>query len=254
MNRYVWWICEDKHVWKTKVYHRTDGRGCPYCAGLLAISGETDLGTVNPILAAEWNYPKNDGNGLTPQNVTSRSHKKIWWKCTCGYEWIASVTDRSAGRGCPVCAGRIRIPGVNDLATIFPELAKEWYYPNNHGKKPSDFAPYSNHYAWWQCEHGHIWKTKINNRANGTGCPYCNQNRLIPEKTSLAVINPVLAAQWHPVKNGERTPFNTSTYCNDKFWWRCEEGHEWDATVASRSYGNGCPRCNGRKRRKQKLI
>lgn len=251
-NRYAWWICNKGHEWKTKIYHRTDGRGCPYCAGLIAIPGENDLETVNPILAAEWNYSKNAG--LSPQDVTPRSHKKVWWKCVYGHEWISSISDRSAGRGCPICSGRKLIAGINDLDTVFPELAQEWYYPRNQGKQPTDFAPYSNHYAYWQCEHGHIWRAKINNRANGTGCPFCNQNRLIPEKTSLAVINPVLAAQWHPTKNGERTPHNVSAYCNDKAWWICDKGHEWEAAVASRSYGSGCPICKGLKKKRNKLI
>ena len=175
-NKYAWWICSKGHEWETKIYHRTDGRGCPYCAGLLAIIGETDLSTVNPILAAEWNYSEN--GDLKPQNVTAHSHKKVWWQCMHGHVWNASVTDRSAGRGCPVCSGRIRIVGVNDFAAIFPDLTREWYHPKNNGKQPCEFAPYSNHYAYWQCEHdqNHIWKTKINNRANGTND---NSNRTL---------------------------------------------------------------------------
>ncbi|UQT48905.1 zinc-ribbon domain-containing protein [Flavonifractor plautii] len=29
-----------------------------------------------------------------------------------------------------------------------------------------------------------------------------------------------------------------------KVWWRCDKGHEWQASVLSRtSLGNGCPVC-----------
>ena len=28
-----------------------------------------------------------------------------------------------------------------------------------------------------------------------------------------------------------------------KVWWLCNKGHEWEATVASRNYGIGCPTC-----------
>jgi hypothetical protein len=31
---------------------------------------------------------------------------------------------------------------------------------------------------------------------------------------------------------------------NEKVWWICEEGHEWQATVKSRTKGRGCPHCN----------
>lgn len=28
-----------------------------------------------------------------------------------------------------------------------------------------------------------------------------------------------------------------------KVWWRCNQGHEWQATIANRNYGTGCPEC-----------
>lgn len=33
---------------------------------------------------------------------------------------------------------------------------------------------------------------------------------------------------------------------NKKRWWVCAEGHQWEARVADRSYGKGCPVCSGR--------
>jgi hypothetical protein len=30
---------------------------------------------------------------------------------------------------------------------------------------------------------------------------------------------------------------------NRKAWWLCGEGHEWDAVIASRNDGRGCPGC-----------
>ena len=32
-----------------------------------------------------------------------------------------------------------------------------------------------------------------------------------------------------------------------KVWWRCEKGHSWQATIASRASGCGCPVCANRK-------
>ncbi|MFR1051994.1 MAG: zinc-ribbon domain-containing protein [Lachnospirales bacterium] len=34
-GKYAWWICEEGHVWKAKIYSRTSARrhGCPYCNG-----------------------------------------------------------------------------------------------------------------------------------------------------------------------------------------------------------------------------
>lgn len=32
-----------------------------------------------------------------------------------------------------------------------------------------------------------------------------------------------------------------------KMWWKCNKGHEWQATIASRNKGSGCPYCAGKK-------
>jgi hypothetical protein len=66
----------------------------------------------------------------------------------------------------------------------------------------------------------------------------------IVEFGSLGVQNPGLAAQWHSTRNGTLTPEDVLPGTNKKVWWRCDKGHEWQAMIASRSAGNGCPICN----------
>ena len=99
----VWWKCEKGHEWKTYVYTRNRGDGCPVCTGRKVLIGYNDLATKYPVLAEEWNYEKN--GDLKPTMITSGSRKRVWWKCKkCGHEWQAIVFSRSDGRGCPVCA------------------------------------------------------------------------------------------------------------------------------------------------------
>ena len=102
-----WWKCKEGHSWKTAIYARATGHGCPYCKGRLAIKGENDLETVVPDLAKEWNYEKNDG--LTPDMVKSYSNKKVWWICRYGHEWVASINNRHQKRGCPICSQYMRV-------------------------------------------------------------------------------------------------------------------------------------------------
>ena len=66
------------------------------------------------------------------------------------------------------------------------------------------------------------------------------------EENNLQVINPKLAEEWHPVKNGGLTPKNVLPYSKDRVWWRCQKAHDWQAPVASRTKGRGCPVCSGR--------
>jgi hypothetical protein len=58
---------------------------------------------------------------------------------------------------------------------------------------------------------------------------------------------PELAAQWHPTKNGDLLPSDISSRHSQKVWWQCENGHEWEAKVFSRTSSNSmCPYCSGR--------
>ena len=103
-NKKVWWKCNKGHEWQASISHRNNGRRCPYCTGKKVLKGYNDLQTVNPTLAKEWNYEKNDG--LTPDEVMPNSNKKVWWKCSKGHEWQATITNRNKGTGCPYCSGR----------------------------------------------------------------------------------------------------------------------------------------------------
>ena len=43
------------------------------------------------------------------------------------------------------------------------------------------------------------------------------------------------------------TPSDVPSSSNKKVWWQCKEGHEWQANIASRNSGRGCPYCAGQK-------
>lgn len=58
--------------------------------------------------------------------------------------------------------------------------------------------------------------------------------------------DPALLAQWHPIKNLPLTPEQVLPGSEKKVWWRCSQGHEWQAEVRSRVSGCGCPVCTNR--------
>jgi hypothetical protein len=64
---------------------------------------------------------------------------------------------------------------------------------------------------------------------------------------NLAVVNPSLAKEWHPTKNGTLTPQDVAPKSHKRVWWICEKGHEWESAVAIRSRSRGCPYCVGRR-------
>lgn len=71
--------------------------------------------------------------------------------------------------------------------------------------------------------------------------------KLIIGQNDLATVNPDLASEWHPTKNGLLLPSQVGAGTKRKVWWKCHLGHEWEASVSSRNKGSGCPYCAGQR-------
>ena len=244
-TRKAWWRCSQGHEWEASISSRNRGAGCPYCAGQRAIQGVNDLVTINPGLAAEWHPIKNCE--LTPSAAMPKSSKKVWWLGGCGHEWEATISSRSNGGGCPYCSGKKVLRGFNDLATVNPNLASEWHYEKNGNLLPEQVTAHSGRKVWWLGKCGHEWQAAVACREDGHGCPYCSGRLALAGFNDLVTSNPYLAAEWHPTKNGALLPTQVTAGSSKKVWWLGGCGHEWEATISSRSNGGGCPYCSGKK-------
>lgn len=256
-HKKVWWKCEKGHHWSAQIKARVQQEsGCPVCANRLLLPGVNDLASCFPELASQWHPTLNED--LTPRDILLGTRKNVWWQCDKGHSWKSSVYIRAQKEaGCPVCSGKIVIPGENDLATAFPEIAAQWHKTKNHPLSADQVSPYSNRKAWWTCDLGHEYEAMIPSRTSGqSGCPYCAGRKVLPGFNDLATVEPKVAAQWHPSLNAPLEPSMVTAGCKKKIWWMCREGHVWKTVVYART-GNqrtGCPVCAGKvKTRTQKL-
>ena len=136
-----------------------------------------------------------------PGSVSAGSNKKVMWRCKRGHEWRATVASRVLnGNNCPYCAGQRAISGENDLLTLRPDLALLWDTKKN-GMDASSVMPNSHRTAWWRCEKGHSWESRIDAVTGGSRCPYCAGKKPIPGQSDLATTHPALAAEWDEEKN-----------------------------------------------------
>jgi hypothetical protein len=240
----VWWLCCEGHEWQTPIYQRVNsGCGCPFCLGRKP-SENHNLAKGNPILAKEWHPIKNAN--LTPYDVTPISNIRVWWLGDCGHEWESAINNRAQGYGCPYCAGQ-KVSKENCLATNYPSLALQWNHSRNGEMTPYEITKNSGKKVWWVCEKGHEWEASVDNRVKGRGCPYCS-NRKVCKDNALSTTHPNLASEWNYNRNLEMTPENVTAGSNKKAWWKCSEGHEWYAVIASRAAGNGCSHCSGKRK------
>ena len=287
-NKKVWWklpydVPDDypvehlrgKHFefeWEASINNRTRGAGCPYFYGRVW-KGFNDLQTVNPELARQW-HPTKNGN-LTPTQIAAKSNKKVWWLFPYDdpntgkhfeFEWQAIISSRNAGLGCPFISGKAVWEGFNDLQTVNSELARQWHPTKNGDLKPTQVTANSNKMAWWTLSYDvpldypvkHLrgkhfdfeWQAKVHDRNKGYGCPYLNGRAVWEGFNDLQTVNPELAAQWHPTKNGNLKPTQVPTGSGRKIWWllpyddpKIEKcfNLEWLATINHRNNGSGCP-------------
>lgn len=215
-NTVVWWKHSDPNCVDPEGYeweancktvsesNRNGSQYCPACNGTGVVVDHNDLATTHPELAADWHPTKN--GDLTPQSVkATKGRTKVWWKhadpdCNVegGHEWEAMITNRAGrGSGCPACAtngSRFAVKGLNDLATVHPELAADWH-PTKNEFAADEVRAGSNRRVWWKhsdpnCKvpGGYEWEAQINNRvASGSGCSACNRGWYMPEVKAFIV-------------------------------------------------------------------
>ena len=71
-----------------------------------------------------------------------------------------------------------------------------------------------------------------------------HRDSLDEKRLTLEFTNPEIALEWHPEKNGAETLESVRPASNKTFWWRCEKGHEFQASPAARTRaGQGFPGC-----------
>jgi len=102
--------------------------------------------------------------------------------------------------------------------------------------------------VWWKCDRGpdHEWQAQVRSRTiRGVRCPFCTHRRVAISQ-SIAVTHAEVSAQWHPTKNGDRSPEMFTFGSHHEAWWQCPDykTHVWQAHIASRTVMlAGCPAC-----------
>ena len=251
-DKRFWWQCKVcENEWQTSVANRVAGKGCPICGrvkqGLIKeqniVEQKGSFASHYPHLLNEWDYEK---NSVDPARITKDSTRRVWWRCAkCGHSWATTVSHRTMrSSGCPACSNKTTTEN-NCLATTHPHILKKWNYKRNTEIAPQDVTAGSSKKVWWICEKGHEWEATVTSIVNGGICPICCGQQVLPGYNDLATTNPELAAEWHPTKNGDLLPTQfTAGSSRMKIWWLCSHGHEYQAKIASRSQGTGCPICD----------
>lgn len=192
----VWWLCPSQEGPLPHRFFRAPANvvrnrvACPYCQGLVAIPGLSDLNTYLKDNGAqdiidEWDSTQSDQvNFATRQveqmsltNVLPFSNLDANWICKeRGHSWRAPIQRRSLTfSGCPTCSNRSVQAGQNDLASQAAGLMKQWVWELNESR-PNEVYVLSPDVFWWRCsaDSTHLWEASPYNRIKrDSGCPHC---------------------------------------------------------------------------------
>ena len=119
--------------------------------------------------------------------------------------------------------------GFNDLETVNPSLAKLWHPTKNGKLKPTQVTINSTKMVWWMYPYDDLktgkhfdfeWQSSIvTQNTSKRYCPYLSNQAIWKGFNDLQTINPRLALQWHPTKNGDLKPEQVTSGSRRKVWW-----------------------------------
>jgi hypothetical protein len=228
------WRCSKGHTYKSVVSSRTSKvpSGCPICSNQQILPGYNDLGTRFPEIAKE-------ADGWDPSKVAAGSRVKKKWRCSKGHPYEAALYSRTGKnkKGCPICSNQQILTGYNDLATRFPEIAKE-----ADGWDPRIVMGGTHLKLKWKCIQGHSYEAAVSSRVGKlkTGCAICAGKKILTGFNDLSTLFPHIASEadgWNPKI--------LSAGSHRKMKWKCPEGHKYISMVVNRTRLNtGCPTCN----------
>ena len=204
----------------------------------------------------EWHPIKN--GTLRPDNVTSGSGKKAWWRLPYDdpktgkhfdFEWISSIADRTGAKqaGCPYLSGKKILPGFNDLKT-FSEINHLNSIIEDFDSEKNDIyitaiSPGSNKKIWWKCHKcGFQWQAAPHNRTGNmkAGCPNCGRNKQRVDITDIVGQKYGRLLVLEPIMNNS----NSSHESRQQYRCQCDCGRQVikarDLLKSRKAFSCGC--------------
>lgn len=169
------------------------------------------------------------------------------WRCSLGHQWFAIVYNRTNSKnktGCPVCNGKVVLPGFNDVLTTHPHVAALFA----DSALATTITAFSNIPVRMRCltDSSHEWDAPPSRiSAKAGGCPYCSGRAPVVGKNDLATTHPDIAAMLLDPELGTQLKAGSAR----KVEWICatDSEHRWVATPYSlTTKRTGCPVCSGR--------
>ncbi len=225
----VEWICTAGHREIESVRQRIRRGHCAQCAS----AARGTFAKSDPDMLSIWGKE----NTVSPYEIPPNYSKPVHWQCPEGHTWVRKISIQRQANCCPVCK--------SSLFFLMPELLPQWDSDANPGIDPQAVYAYSNTPLHWKCSNGHSYTASpAHMMRRHTRCPIC---------ASFGFQSPAAAAEWHPDKNGDKTPYDYTVNSQKDGWFICAQcGHEYMSRITNRAHRKSlfCDHCRKGQSRK----
>lgn len=244
----AWWLCPKQHSYEMAVHNKVKGRGCPICIGRRVIRDLNDVMSFYPQLEKDY-------SSLNKKKFSelSASYKvPVIWECENKHVYKRAVSDKLVKSNCPYCSNEKFLEGFNSIFQTHPDLKIEWS-PKNTADPAKTFWLNGKESVYWNCRRCACeFKSKVVRRAKGiTNCPGCAGNVIVEGLNDLTTFAPEMLETFDYDLN-DKPPSQVGK--GKKVWWKCKEGHSYEASPASKIKGYGfCNICKPYSRPEQEV-
>jgi hypothetical protein len=234
-NKKVHWICKFNHKWEVSVDNRTSHKsGCPECnpmSSKLEIYLLCEIRTLFP--STKWRYKiaGSECDIFIPDIKIGIEVDGGYWHKD---KLIKDKNKNNHFKKHSVTTVRVRdetLPKINSNHIIYNQKESLQNVANNLIKYLSKFNDIFNFYPYTQ-------------QANNEFKEMWARLPAPPEGETLVDKFPDIAEQWDYKRNSPLVPNLFSAGSDQKFYWLCEYGHSFNATIKNRTLRkSGCPKC-----------
>jgi len=246
--KYAWWICqrESTHRWRTIVRRRTqkNGSNCPFCTSQ---TSEPEIRLYVELLSI---FP----NVVNRHKIEGVEIDLFIPSLNVGIEYDGSYFHRNKLIADKKKNAFINKRGINLIRVRHAPLQRIGLL--DVIVKNTEISKYDIDMVLTNISNYCDEKTAVLITKYCRKTKFADENNFrkflsympspFPENT-LDNLNPEISITWNYEKNHPLKPTDFSPGSKKKVWWTCSpHGHEWQASISDRVYGNGCPGCSGR--------
>ncbi len=253
--------CICGHEIEKKLYAITNGEWCMYCSNKELCKDENCIDCFEKSFAShEKSSFFSITNNINPRFLFKNSHQTYLFSCICNHNFNSQLISITRGRWCPYCSNPssklCKDDNCNDcFEKSFASHEKSKYWSNKNNISPREVFKKSDNKYLFDCICGHEFESSLYNISNNSWCPYCSNppQKMCFSNECINCFEKSFASHEKSINWSKKNIINPREVfknSHNKFFFYCNNGHEFECILSNISNGSGCYYCKNKTERK----